>query len=403
VCCQNDLENSRDSGWKMIDLSQQLRRAVRMGILRSQKILLAAAISATSLRTGAQEPVPSAADTGGSKPTESVFQKDEVDIAVDRAVTWLQSKQREDGAILDRSHDTTMTALAIMAMASVGVQPGTASPQGQSMQRALAFVLRDDRVDAKGYFGDRDGSRMYGHGIITLMLTEMLGMGTTQEQDVLIHDRCQKAIDVILSAQGTRKPVQARGGWRYTPSASDADLSVSVWQLMALRSAKNDGLDVPAEAIADAVEYLRRSYASPLDRNGLPEKKASGFCYEPNQNNPTFTMTAAGLLAMQVCGEYESPLTIGAADWLLVHPPQWKERFCSYGTYYYAQGMYQRGGEHAKVAAQLVQEMLLPRQAADGSWLAENGEEKNHGAVYSTAMAVLSLSVKYHFLPIYQR
>lgn len=334
---------------------------------------------------------------------DSVFRKDEVDISVDRAVEWLRSKQREDGAILDRSHDTTMTALSIMALASVGVQPRDASPAGQSMQRALEFVLRADRVDEKGYFGDRDGSRMYGHGIITLMLTEMLGMGTSKEQDQLLHDRCQKAIDVILSAQKTRKPVQARGGWRYTPAAADADLSVSVWQLMALRSAKNDGLDVPASAIADAVEYLRRSYASPLDRNGLPEKKASGFCYEPNQNNPTFTMTAAGLLAMQVCGEYESPLTVGAADWLLTHPPQWKERFASYGTYYYAQGMYQRGGEHAETAEKLVREMLLPKQAADGSWTAENGEERNHGAVYSTAMAVLSLSVKYHFLPIYQK
>jgi hypothetical protein len=47
--------------------------------------------------------------------------------------------------------------------------------------------------------------------------------------------------------------------------------------------------------------------------------------------------------------------------------------------------------------------MLLPKQASDGSWLAENGEERNHGGVYCTAMAVLSLSVKYHFLPIYQK
>jgi hypothetical protein len=65
--------------------------------------------------------------------------------------------------------------------------------------------------------------------------------------------------------------------------------------------------------------------------------------------------------------------------------------------------MYQRGGEHAETARRLVQEMLLPKQAADGSWLAENGEERNHGGVYCTAMAVLSLSVKYHFLPIYQK
>ena len=172
---------------------------------------------------------------------------------------------------------------------------------------------------------------------------------------------------------------------------------------MALRSAKNDGLQVPSAAITDAVEYLKRSYSSPLDRNGLPEKKAGGFCYEPNRNNPSFTMTAAGLLAMQVCGEYDSPLVAGAADWLLERPPKWKERFCSYGTYYYAQGMYQRGGEHAKTARQVVQEMLLQNQADNGSWTAQNGSERGHGTVYATSMAVLSLSVKYHYLPIYQR
>jgi len=338
-----------------------------------------------------------------SESVPSVFQKDETDIAVDKAIAFLVSKQREDGAIVDKGIDTTMTALAIMSMASVGVQPSDPTAEGQAMKKALAFVLQDDRVDEKGYYGNKDGSRMYGHGIITLMLTEMIGMGTTAEQDRLIHDRCQKAIDVILSSQKEKKATHNRGGWRYNPNATDSDLSVSVWQLMALRSAKNDGLQVPGSAIRDAVEYLKRSYSSPLDENGLPEKKAGGFSYEPHQNNPTFTMTAAGLLAMQVCGEYESPLVAGAADWLLAHPPKWNERFCSYGTYYYAQGMYQRGGEHAKTAQQLVQEMLLAKQAGDGSWLAENGSEQGHGAVYATSLSVLSLSVKYHYLPIYQK
>ena len=244
---------------------------------------------------------------------------------------------------------------------------------------------------------------MYGHGITTLMLTEMLGMGVDQEQDQLMHARCQKAIDLILSAQKHRKPYQYRGGWRYAPNSSDADLSVTIWQLMALRSAKNDGLQVPATAIREAVEYLQRSYASTLDRNGMPDDKASGFCYTPGQSHPTYAMTAAGLLAMQVCGEYESPLVIGAADWLLEHPPKWRERFFFYGTYYYAQGMYQRGGEHAKAAQTLIQDILLERQDNDGSWQAENGSERRVGRVYATAMAVLSLSVKYHYLPIYQK
>ena len=106
---------------------------------------------------------------------------------------------------------------------------------------------------------------------------------------------------------------------------------------------------------------------------------------------------------MQVCGEYDSPLVNGAAEYLIARPPKWNERFCMYGTYYYAQGMYQRGGEHGQQARQLVQDMLLQNQSGDGSWLAAGGEEKNIGQVYSTSMAVLSLSVKYHYLPIYQK
>ena len=47
------------------------------------------------------------------------------------------------------------------------------------MKHALDYVLLPENQDATGYFGKADGSRMYGHGITTLMLAEMLGMGST--------------------------------------------------------------------------------------------------------------------------------------------------------------------------------------------------------------------------------
>lgn len=334
----------------------------------------------------------------------SPFATDEVDRAVDRALDYLISQQNGEGAIKDRQHDTTMTALAIMAFASVGTQTQDPGPRGVRMRKALDFVLRDDRVTKKGYFGERDGSRMYGHGITSLMLTEMLGMGADENQDRLIQKRCQDAINVILSAQNHKKQnPQDKGGWRYTPESPDSDLSVSVWQLMALRSAKNDGLEVPSSAIDDAVNYLRRSYTAPLDSDGNPPPKLHGFSYTPGQSHPTYTMTAAGLLAMQVCGEYESPLVKFAADWLTEHPPKYEERFFFYGTYYFAQGMYQRGGKHAESAERLVRDLLLPKQQANGSWVAQHGEENGAGNVYATCLAILSLSVKYHYLPIYQK
>ncbi len=326
-----------------------------------------------------------------------------VDRAIDRAIDFLLTKQRDNGAIADRAHETAMSALSIMAMASVGTTLSDPSPRGRAMNRALEYVLRDDVRNKQGYFGHRDDSKMYGHGIVTLMLTELVGMGVDPSQDARIYRSCRDGIDLILRSQQVLKSQLHRGGWRYQPDALDSDLSISVWQLMALRSAKNDGMEVPSVAIEDAVDYLERSFTTPLDRQGRPTEPLGGFSYTANQKNPTFTMTSAGLLALQVCGRYESPLVVSASDWLLANPPKWGDRFFFYGTYYYSQGMHQRGNQYAKQAEEIVEKILLDKQQADGSWVAQGGEENGPGTVYSTSLAILSLSVKYHYLPIYQR
>jgi len=333
----------------------------------------------------------------------SLYLPDEVDRAVKSGVEYLIQKQRDSGAISDRGHDVAMTSLAIMAMASMGVTPQRFSAAGRSMTKAVDFVLEKKHQDMQGYLGGRDGSRMYGHGITTLMLTEILGMGENVEQNERIHEMLVNAIKLILAAQKVSKSQKLQGGWRYTPTSRDSDLSVSVWQLMALRSAKNDGLDVPGEAIDAALQYLRHSYVSPMNRDGTPRDKVAGFSYTPGTHHPSFTMSAAGLLAMQVCGQYDSPMVKGASEWLMQHPPKPVERFFFYGLYYYAQGMHQAGGKYAERADELVPSLLLETQRSDGAWLARGGEERNVGTVYSTALAVLCLSVRYHYLPIYQR
>jgi len=333
----------------------------------------------------------------------SLYLPDDIDRAVRSGVEYLVQVQRDNGSISDRGHDVAMTSLAIMAMASIGVEPQTYSAAGRSMVKAVDFVLDKKHQDAQGYLGGRDGSRMYGHGITTLMLTEILGMGSSVEQNERIHEMLVNAIKLMLSAQEVTKSEKLQGGWRYTPTSRDSDLSVSVWQLMALRSAKNDGLNVPGEAIDAALQYLRFSYASPMNRDGTPRDKVTGFSYTPGTHHPSFTMSAAGLLAMQVCGKYDSPMVKGASEWLLQHPPKPNERFFFYGLYYYAQGMHQAGGKYAERADDLVPKLLLESQRSDGAWLARGGEERNVGTVYSTALAILCLSVRYHYLPIYQR
>lgn len=331
---------------------------------------------------------------------DNLYLDDQLDRACDKAVEFLLRNQRATGAITDRGHELALTALAIMAFAALGIEPAEPTRRGRAMAAALEFILNPRNQNDAGYFGAYDGSRMYGHGIVTLMLTEMLGMGATVQQNERIHEALKGAIRLVLSSQAVRKERALQGGWRYAPGSADSDLSVTIWQLMALRSAKNDGMNVPGEAIEEALGYLRNSFTGRRTPNGVSE---GGFSYTPNQSRPSFTMTAAGLLAMQVCGQYGAPEVVAAADWLLRNEPRPSERYLFYGLYYYAQGMHQVGDKHARQSSRVVSDMLLPRQRGDGSWMAPGGEERNVGMVYTTSLAVLSLSVRYHYLPIYQR
>ncbi len=325
---------------------------------------------------------------------------DRVDDALERAIEYLVKQQKDDGSITDAGNPHAMTALALLAQAAVGRTPDVPGSVGEPVRRALAYLLDERRQRDNGYFG-HDGSRMYGHGIVSLTLAELLGMGVDDETDRRIRQRLEKAIALILWAQD-RKDANDRdnfGGWRYEPDSRDSDLSVTIWQLMALRSARVAGLDVPTAAIEKAVAYLRRTWK--VDNRG--RERIGGACaYQPNRQ-PSWASAAAGLLAMQVCGLYDAPEVAGSADWLRAQPLDWQREFFLYGTYYYAQGMYQRGGEYAEHARRSVEEALLPRQQANGSWRAPHGQEHSAGSVYGTSMAVLSLAVKYHYLPIYQR
>lgn len=324
---------------------------------------------------------------------------DNIDKATQKGVSYLISKQDKRGAIREKDHEEiAMTALSALAIAAIGHQPTDPTPEGKALASALQFILSPERQDKDGYFGNKDHSRMYGHGITTLLLAEMLGMGTDTAMDTQLRNSCQRAVDLILRAQKIPKQNGMEGGWRYTPQASDSDLSVTVWQTMALRAAKNAGLNVDKDAITSAVGYIKRSFKNPRDKN---PNTPVGFGYEL-KSSPVWSTAAEGLLALQVCGEYEAPEVVATADWLLKTPPKGQSAWFFYGTYYYAQGMHQRGGMYSDEAASRVNEVLLPLQEEDGSWKSTGGSESNL-RIYRTAMAILSLSVKYHYLPIYQR
>jgi hypothetical protein len=329
---------------------------------------------------------------------------------VDKAVSWLMTQQRTQGCFLEDNHaepvpphSGALTAMSIMGMASVGHMPGDPTPEGRSASKALRFMTDAIIPNEEGYLGQSDRSRMYGHGIMSLMFAEMLGQSGNEELDKKIRSRVQRSVELIIRSQDVVKSEANRGGWRYEPGSSDSDISASVWQVMSLRAAKNAGIDVPKSAIDKAVAYIKRSYRSERDASGMPRDMEAAFSYEPYGGRQSFSTTAAGVLSLQVCGEYEAPEVVGGAAYLVKNPPAPNEAWFFYGCYYYAQGMYQRGGEQASVARQKTEKMLLELQQPNGSWQPRNGNERSAGPIYATSLALLSLSVHHHFLPIYQK
>ena len=89
---------------------------------------------------------------------------------------------------------------------------------------------------------------MYGHGFATLFLGEMYGM----TGDEAIKEKLQRAVQLIEQTQNPE------GGWRYQPAPLDADISVTICQVMALRAAREAGIKVDKDVIDKAIKYVRR-------------------------------------------------------------------------------------------------------------------------------------------------
>jgi hypothetical protein len=224
------------------------------------------------------------------------------------------------------------------------------------------------------------------------MLAEVAGM-LKKERAKRCRETLEKAVRLIVKSQNVPKHDRHAGGWRYQASSRDSDLSVTGWQLLALRAARNIGCDVPKHNIDRAVEYVKKCQS----RFG----RAPGFGYQPG-GGPTATRTGTGILCLEVCGKHKSPEVMSAADYLLERPLSSRESYFFYGVYYCSVGMFKVGGKHWTATRDHLSRILLASQRSDGSWYGWGGERR-YGETYCTSMAVLALAVEYRYLPIYQR
>ncbi|MBN2582819.1 MAG: terpene cyclase/mutase family protein [Planctomycetes bacterium] len=389
-------------------------RTIRHTICAAAVLTLAAAVAPAQETSKAQSPAPTV-----SSPMDvlSSQQWREVETSVDRALAWLATRQQANGSFSSPdSGQPGITALCVLAFLSRGHLPDQ-GPYGSHLRKAVDFVLscqKDNGLLTYQIPGPTHQSRQashaatYNHAISSVMLCEVYGMaGEKPARSIRV------AIDRALAFTVAHQKVvkrrnQDKGGWRYLRrfgDNTDSDLSITSWQLMFLRAAKNAGFEVPSETVEEGIKYVERCGAH---RDGT-------FRYglgSPNDESITWAMAGAGILSLSMAGRHDTPLARQAGDWLLRQPFHiYKPAYTTwtrynryhYSMFYCSQAMYQLGGDHWRLFYPRMTRTLLANQQKDGSWEEENGADNYFGNSYTTALAVMALSVPYQVLPIFQR
>lgn len=316
--------------------------------------------------------------------------------------------------------DGAATGLALLAYLGGGYDHFDDKYRG-NVQRGIDYLISEQGPDGD-IFPERDlpgkqFTRFYSHGIAALALCEAYGM----TGDETLREPAQRALDYIMATQHPTK-----GGWRYIVG-QDSDLSVTGWQVMALRSGELAGLRVDPNTYRRTKEFVARCREQQGARSRFrynPYVQPSDPPATQHGKNPGTVMTSVGMLMSLYFGEARDTATMqDAADHLLANLPTHGDsprhavsstignpRRDTYYWYYATQVMFHMGGEHWQQWHEHLHPLLVNQQTQEGplagSWnplLPVPDRWGPHGGrIYLTCMNLLSLEVSYRHLPLYE-
>jgi hypothetical protein len=332
-------------------------------------------------------------------PPEDTVQVDKsTEAVINGALKYLATQQLADGSWTgDKSSPQSnkwavaMTSYVMMAFMANGNLPD-AGPYAKQVKNGMQFLL--DSVQADGTFHTGDpGHYMYMHGLGTMVLAELYG----ETQSPLIKPKLEHLVLLIVHGQNPE------GGWRYQPGSRDADLSVTVPQMVALIAAKRAGIAVPQLTIDHAIAYIRKCAVG----------TTGDFSYQVGMRGGSYARDSAAIYALQISGLFDDPLVAAGSGRVMQEinrsdNPAWRAEWLTYGSYYSGVAHYLIGGSAWKNYYQTFgQQYLLKHVTTQGDmsyWDASlDHNAKGIGSNWCTAVFTTVLSLPYGYLPLYQR
>ena len=297
----------------------------------------------------------------------------ETDDAIKNGLAWLARYQNSDGSYGSGAYrgNIAVTSLAGLAFMSSGSSPGR-GPYGAQIDKALAYVMAEYvAVGLHRRARDVDARS----DVLARLRHAVSGRSLRHDASAGDPRKAAESRPLIIDSQNIE------GGWRYQPVRHDADLSVTICQINALRAARNAGLFVPKETVDACIRYVKRS-----------QNPDGGFRYMLQGGATSeFPRSAAGVVALQSAGEYDSKEVRDGIAYLRQFGqglrPGRRNNHYFYGQYYAAQAMWLEGGEPWAEWYPAIRNELIRRQSASGYWT--DGSVCNE---YGTAMALIILA-----------
>ena len=310
-----------------------------------------------------------------------------------RALDWFQKNQNPDGSWGD-SQKGAMTGFSLLVFLAHGETP-EARDYGPTVSKAITWILEngaksDGRLNMAAAFNQPS---VYEHAICTYALCEYYTITRDGRAVALL----KKALGYIVQGQGPG------GGWMYSYDRTADDLSVSGWQIQALRSAQLSKLEIPGvdPAIKKAMKYLE-----------AVKGPKGGYGYRGPQDK--YSLTGAAIYC-RLLGKAERGELRKGMEWLLDETEKDKpvkyqgDAADLYAWYYHTRACQFFGGAAWLKWNHWFRDEILGAQSPDGSWPIPGGRglglqnaPGKSGQVYRTAMCMLMLETFYRCLPTLQ-